>query len=141
MTQYLEDFDPALKQGAKIKSSNIEDGVITGADLTLGTHYAVIAGAVTTATVAVITPTPAITITGVLFNCQSTANTGVFVVYNAGSTVASITLPTTGVEFGVAMGPVTALTNASVSAGAAVTCKIVYNTLSTGQYVMTFTSA
>lgn len=136
-----KNYDPALMYGATMNSAQITDGTVTGADLTIGTHYGAIAGAVSTASVAVITPTPAITITGVIFNAHTTANTGVFAVYNAGSTVATINLPTTGIEDGVVMGPKVALTSASISAGAAVTCKIVYNTLSTGQYMLTFTSA
>lgn len=117
MSIYLENYEPALKQGGLIKTANLEGGSVTGAKLSTGTGYFTVA-ADTNGTTAVSVFGASglnvpVTITGVYLVSQDTT-AGNITVENPASTV--VCTIAKGTSTGALVGATT-LSNTTVAAG------------------------
>ena len=149
MTQYLEDYVPALKEGALIKSANVEDsavatakiaaGAVTGAKLSVGTGFFTVAkdtnGTTAVSVFGASGLDVAVTITGVFLVSLDTTAGNITVENPAATTVCTIAKGTTA---GALVGATT-LSDTTVAAGT----NLVVDSSSTGnaRVFITFTAA
>lgn len=117
MSIYLENYEPALKQGGLIKTANLEGGSVTGAKLSTGTGYFTVA-ADTNGTTAVSVFGASglnvpVTITGVYLVSQDTTDGNITVENPASTVVCTIAK---GTSTGALVGATT-LSNTTVAAG------------------------